>query len=60
MQIFDRWGKMIFESKDINIGWDGKLPSGDKAPAGIYAYRIQYLDKDGLTHLITCFVNVLR
>ena len=60
MQIFDRWGKMIFESKDINIGWDGKLPSGDKAPAGIYAYRIQYLDKDGLTHVITGFVNVLR
>lgn len=23
MQIFDRWGELIFESTDINIGWDG-------------------------------------
>ena len=23
LQIFNRWGEMIFESYDINIGWDG-------------------------------------
>ncbi len=22
-RIFNRWGEMVFESKDINIGWDG-------------------------------------
>jgi gliding motility-associated-like protein len=23
LTIFNRWGEMIFQSKDINVGWDG-------------------------------------
>ena len=23
--IFDRWGKVVFESNDVNYGWDGIL-----------------------------------
>lgn len=39
--IMDRWGKVIYESKDINNGWDGRL--GEKMmPEGAYAFRIIY------------------
>ncbi|MDO9186755.1 MAG: PKD domain-containing protein [Bacteroidia bacterium] len=39
--IFNRWGEEIFESDDINLGWDGKVQ--DKlVPQGVYTYRIIY------------------
>ncbi len=28
MSIFDRWGNLIFTSKDISTGWDGKVTGG--------------------------------
>ena len=45
MQIFNRWGKLVFESSDPQIGWDGTL-NGVQQPAGAYAYRIQFTRAD--------------
>ena len=41
MKIFNRWGQMIFETKDITRGWDGTY-QGSPSPAGTYVYRIEY------------------
>lgn len=35
--IFDRWGKVVFESNDVNYGWDGNF-KGKPAEAGVYFY----------------------
>lgn len=35
MRIFDRWGKFIFESSDITIGWDGTY-KGEKAMSDVF------------------------
>lgn len=35
MRIFDRWGKFIFESSDITVGWDGTY-KGEKAMSDIF------------------------
>ncbi|MES2140699.1 MAG: choice-of-anchor L domain-containing protein [Bacteroidota bacterium] len=35
MRIFDRWGKFIFESSDIAIGWDGTY-KGEKAASDVF------------------------
>lgn len=46
LMIFDRWGNLIFESIDINEGWDGML--SDKitpCPMGNYAYKVMVKDK---------------
>ncbi|MBR6250190.1 MAG: PKD domain-containing protein [Bacteroidales bacterium] len=37
MQIFNRWGQLIFETDDINVGWDGRF-NGSVAPEGMYVY----------------------
>lgn len=37
IQIFDRWGKLVFESRNKNEGWDGTTQNGKLAPVGIYA-----------------------
>lgn len=41
MMIFDRLGKMLFETYDINEGWDGNI-NGEALPAGNYVWRIDY------------------
>jgi gliding motility-associated-like protein len=39
MLIFDRWGQKLFESNDLNVGWDGTY-KGKEVPLGVYVYRI--------------------
>ena len=41
MSIFNRWGHMIFETTDINKGWDGTY-NGSPCMLGAYVYRIVY------------------
>jgi gliding motility-associated-like protein len=41
MKIFNRWGQMVFETKDITLGWDGTY-QGKPAPAGTYVFRVEY------------------
>jgi gliding motility-associated-like protein len=38
MLIFNRWGALVFESRDFTEGWDGKI-DGEPAPVGIYVYK---------------------
>ncbi|MHC1708289.1 MAG: gliding motility-associated C-terminal domain-containing protein [Bacteroidales bacterium] len=42
LQIFDRWGKLLFESKDPGIGWNGQFQS-EFYPAGVYTYRVTFI-----------------
>ncbi|RMG91719.1 MAG: hypothetical protein D6706_17965, partial [Chloroflexi bacterium] len=37
LRIFDRWGQKLFESNDINQGWDGTY-KGEPLPPGVYTY----------------------
>jgi gliding motility-associated-like protein len=41
MKIYNRWGELIFESFDPEIGWDGTYNSQMSAD-GLYVYRIKY------------------
>ncbi|MDC0584328.1 gliding motility-associated C-terminal domain-containing protein [Bacteroidales bacterium] len=38
LEIYDRWGQIIFLSEDINIGWNGYI-KGKLAPQDVYVYR---------------------
>jgi gliding motility-associated-like protein len=43
-RIFDRWGNLVFHSKDINVGWDGSNAfSGKIAQDGLYTYQLDFL-----------------
>lgn len=43
MQIFDRWGELIFESDNPEVGWDGTYK--EHAPIiDTYTWRIEYKD----------------
>jgi len=38
-QVFNRWGAKVFDTKDVNINWDGKNNSGSMLAAGQYYYE---------------------
>jgi gliding motility-associated-like protein len=40
-QIFDRWGNMVFQTKDPKKGWDGNY-KGTKSDLGTYFYFYKY------------------
>ncbi len=47
MQIFDRWGNLIFESNNSTIGWDGYDRHGRLLPSGVYVYKLTLRLSDG-------------
>ncbi len=46
LQIFNRWGVLIYESHDLHKGWDGYFGDGNLALQGVYVWRAtgQYAD----------------
>ncbi len=40
-QIFNRWGNMVYASKDVNEGWNGQY-KGIEAEIGTYYYFVKY------------------
>jgi gliding motility-associated-like protein len=38
-KIFNRWGQLVFQTTDINKGWDGRF-NGTVQPIGVYVYVI--------------------
>ncbi len=37
--IYNRWGQLVFQTTDVNQGWDGKF-NGEFVPAGAYVYYL--------------------
>ncbi|HRO42851.1 MAG TPA: gliding motility-associated C-terminal domain-containing protein [Flavipsychrobacter sp.] len=38
LKVFDRWGKLVFETTDVTRQWDGKV-NGEPAPFGVYVWE---------------------
>ena len=46
MQIFNRWGELLFESNDPNVGWNGYY-KGKLVPQDVYAFKISAVFNNG-------------
>ena len=46
MEVFNRWGEMIFSTDDFGRGWDG-LYKGSEAPPGVYVCLVSYRSTTG-------------
>jgi len=58
-QIFNRWGKKIFEWENVAKGWNGKTPTGDSAE-GVYYYIITAKGVDGVNYNLSGSITLLR
>lgn len=61
LQIFNRWGDVIFETTDPGEGWIGNVNGGDYfAQDGVYNYRCVLHDLRGYPHEFNGHISLLR
>jgi gliding motility-associated-like protein len=46
LQIYNRWGELLYESLDVNRGWDGRY-KGTLVQQGVYVWRARVTFTDG-------------
>lgn len=59
LQIFNRWGEMVFESHELNRGWDGHY-KGELSKSGVYVWRSRASCWGGKTINVKGNVTLLR
>jgi gliding motility-associated-like protein len=59
MKIFDRWGGLIFQTDDVNKGWDGTL-NGIPVQSGAYVYLVTASGLDNTNYNLSGTVTLLR
>ena len=57
--IFDRWGELLYEGHDLSDGWDGYF-KGELVKTGVYVWKVEIKDLEGVIHNYNGNVNVLR
>lgn len=57
--IFNRWGAKVFETSDINEGWNGKYKN-EPQPVGVYIYTIEAITPSGRTFQKQGNITLLR
>ncbi|MBU0766010.1 MAG: gliding motility-associated C-terminal domain-containing protein [Bacteroidetes bacterium] len=69
LYIYDRWGHLIFETDDYDVdpvtgeiisGWDGRVYGKNIAKTGVYQWRTEFIDFEGVKHEETGHVTVIR
>jgi len=57
--VFNRWGAKVFETTNIDEGWDGRL-KGQPQPMGVYVYMVEAVSKSGKTFVKQGNVTLIR
>jgi len=58
-RIYNRYGQLVFESNDPNMGWDGNF-KGNPQPMGVYAYTLTAIFFDGTRTTRTGDITLIR
>ena len=60
MQVFDRWGGLVFESNDIDSGWSGENLLGINLAKGVYLYHVELYDENGKLWVYNGELSLIR
>ncbi|MEX1000866.1 MAG: gliding motility-associated C-terminal domain-containing protein [Crocinitomicaceae bacterium] len=59
LEIYNRWGEVIFSTDDKDLGWNGRDEFGDLKSEGTYIYRVRFEDRDAKEHVYRGIVTML-
>lgn len=59
MDIYDRWGELVFSSNDISKGWDGTI-KGKLAENSVYVWKAVIMDAQHKRHEMTGSVTLIK
>ena len=60
MVIYNRWGQIVYQSKDFLRPWDGTDADGSLSPIGIYTYRIDIVSLKDKPYQYTGTFSLIR
>ncbi len=60
LTIYDRWGSPIFETNELEKGWDGRAGGNKIVQNGVYTYVVKYIDINKVPHEESGTVNLIR
>ena len=61
MNIFNRYGEVIFRSEDPNEQWNGFINNtGTMAPPGVYVYAVEYVGPRGDVEIVKGSITLIR
>ncbi len=58
--ILNRWGNVVYQTKDININWNGESLNGKQLTNGTFYYLIRYRGADGADYETHGFFHLIR
>jgi gliding motility-associated-like protein len=58
IQIYNRWGQLVFQASDANNRWDGTY-NGQKVPSGSYVFKVSAKDQTGKRELKEGQINII-
>jgi gliding motility-associated-like protein len=61
MDIYDRWGHLVFHTKDFHKGWDGTFQNKGELPMKqeTYVYTLKFKDTNARVYYKTGYVTLL-
>jgi gliding motility-associated-like protein len=59
LQVYNRWGELVFASSSPKSGWDGVYKDAVQ-PMGVYIYKLEYAFYDASVKLISGNVTLVR
>ncbi len=57
--IYNRWGQLVFETTNVEAGWDGSMNS-NTSPTGVYVWIVNFSDYDGNKTTIKGAVTLIQ
>jgi gliding motility-associated-like protein len=61
LSVLDRWGQLVFQSRDYTVGWDGKHMSSNKlVEPNTYVYVLKVVDGNNQEYFYRGSVTVVR
>jgi hypothetical protein len=57
--IFDRYGRQLFETEDVEEGWNG-VYNNEVVQTGVYTYILQYSDASGENYVERGYATVIK
>ncbi|MBI3519963.1 MAG: PKD domain-containing protein [Bacteroidetes bacterium] len=61
LQIFDRWGNLIFKANDLEKTWDGRVKEqGEVVQEDVYVWKADFNDSSGKKHEYKGTVSIVK
>ena len=59
-KVYNNWGEVVYATQDVDTqGWDGTF-KGEPQPLGVYVYVARVITYDGVEHILSGDVSLIR